>query len=392
MRIGIIFTADIRLAGTTVRFERYREGFRRLGHDSVIVCTEEAAIGFPWADVQVPNLTVLRDPELWSSLRLDTALVLTWLGMPDVLNAIRPHVRYLVSLSDSDGVVGIRVFPRQLLGRMLVQQPHLLNRLRAAGWWFRQYLWAFKREDEPVRTSACLADRIVFYSPRAGKNMQAFFDYHQEPSLGERLLIAPYPLDNTFVNAPMPAQRENQIVAIGRWDDPQKDARLLSRAVARYLRAGGRWKLALVGSNGEKPFRPLISSYPQLVEYRGVVPQVEVADLLGRSRILLSTSRWESGPIVASEALVRGCSVIGPDSVPSFSQFCRDGCGTPFAARTPRAVATALTEETQAWDAGRRDPERIAGRWREYFTPEAICRCILEGQPCGSRMADLVHA
>jgi glycosyltransferase involved in cell wall biosynthesis len=222
--------------------------------------------------------------------------------------------------------------------------------------------------------------------------LQAFFDYHQEPSLGERVLIAPYPLDHTFVNAPMPAKREDQIIAIGRWDDPQKGARLLSRAVARYLRAGGSWKFVLIGSNGEKPFRPLISAYPQLVEYRGVVPPAEVADLLGRSRILLSTSRWESGPIVASEALVRGCSVIGPYSVPSFCQFCRDGCGTSFAVRTPQAVATALTDEIKAWDAGWRDPARIAGRWKGYFTSEAVCRRILDGQPCGSRMADVVPA
>lgn len=392
MRIGIIFTVDTRLTSTTVRFERYQEGFRRLGHDSVIVCTRKAAIDFPWADVQVPNLTTLRDPTLWSSLRLDAALVLTWLEMADVMSAIRPHVRYLVSLSDSDGVVGVRVFPRQLLGRMFVQQPQPLNRLRAAGWWIRQYLWAYKRVDEPVRISARLADRIVFYSPRAGRNLRAFFDYHQVPSLGKRVLIAPYPLDTAFVSTPMPAQRENQIVAIGRWDDPQKDVGLLCRSITRYLRAGGSWKFLLLGSNGEKPFLPLISAYPQLVEYRSVVPQPEVADLLGRSRFLLCTSRWESGPIVASEALVRGCSVIGPDSIPSFSQFCRDGCGTSFSVRTPQAVVTALTDEIHAWDAGRRDPVRIAGRWKDYFTPESVCRSILDGQQCSSLITDVVYS
>ncbi len=392
MRIGIIFTADTRLSGTTVRFERYLEGFRRLGHDAVIVCTRKAAIGFPWADIQVPNLTALRDPGLWSSLRLDAALVLTWLCMPDVMSAIRPHVRYLVSLSDSDGVVGVRVFPRQMLSRMLAQQHQPLNRLRATGWWVRQYLWAYKRVDEPVLSSARLADRIVFYSPRAGRNLQEFFDYQQVPSLGERILIAPYPLDTSFVNAPMPAQRENQIVAIGRWGDPQKDAGLLSRAITRYLRSGGSWKFVLLGSNGERFFRPLIGAYPQMVEYRGVVPQPEVADLLGRSRILLCASRWESGPIVASEALVRGCSVIGAESIPSFSQFCRDGCGTSFSFRTARAVVAALTDEIHAWDAGRRDPVRIAGRWNEYFTPEAVCRSILDGQQCGSRVANVVYS
>jgi hypothetical protein len=182
----------------------------------------------------------------------------------------------------------------------------------------------------------------VLYSPGAGTNLQAFFNYHQVPSLGKRVLIAPYPLDTAFVNAPMPAKRENQVVAIGRWDAPQKDARLLSRVIARYLRDGGSWKFVLIGSNGE--------------------------------------------------TLVRGCSVIGPDSIPSFSQFCRDGCGTPFTVRTPQVVVTALTDEIQAWDAGRRDSTCIARRWKEHFTPEAICRSILDGQSCGSRRADVVHA
>ena len=100
----------------------------------------EAAEGFEWADVSVPTPAGLRDPALYAGLRLDAALVLTWLGLPDIMAAARPHVRHLISLSDSDGVIGVRVFPARVLSRMVLVQSNFGDRLRTAGWWLRQYL------------------------------------------------------------------------------------------------------------------------------------------------------------------------------------------------------------------------------------------------------------
>src|SRR5262245_30927908 len=100
MRIGIVWPDTDRLAGLSIRFDRYREGFRRLGHEAVMIGTAEAAEGCNWADVSVPTPAALRDPALYAGLRLDAALVLTWLGLPDIMAAARPHVRHLISLSD----------------------------------------------------------------------------------------------------------------------------------------------------------------------------------------------------------------------------------------------------------------------------------------------------
>jgi hypothetical protein len=104
--------------------------------------------------------------------------------------------------------------------------------------------------------------------------------------------------------------------------------------------------------------------------------------LFNQSRILLSTSRWESGPIVAAEAVLRGCSVVGAQSIPGFRQFSDTGCGTVFATHSPRAIASAVREEARAWRDGRRDPEVIAAAWRGYFTPRQVCAQLL-----GSLMA-----
>jgi hypothetical protein len=110
------------------------------------------------------------------------------------------------------------------------------------------------------------------------------------------------------------------------------------------------------------------------------VSQSGIVELLGRSRVLLSTSRWESGPIVASEALLRGCSLVGPNSIPSFRHFCEGGaCGTTFAARTGPAVGVALDQETRAWEGGARDARDIAATWKNRFTADTICRQVLTG-------------
>jgi glycosyltransferase involved in cell wall biosynthesis len=377
MRIGIVWPDPTPLAVLSIRFERYREGFRRLGHEAIVVSTAAAAEGL--ADVSVPTLAALRDPALYAGLRLDAALVLTWLGLPDIMAAARPHVRHLISLSDSDGVIGVRVFPARLLSRMVLVQSNFGDRLRTAGWWLRQYLGIYRGVDRGLVESGRLADRIVVFSPGAKENLRRFFSHHGEEALVGRIVVAPFPVGDDFERNPVSTDREDRVIAIGRWDDPQKGVGLLVAGLERYLRAGGRWRFTLLGRGGENVFRSLLATFPDRVEYRGAVAQDEVAALLGRARVLLSTSRWESGPIVASEALLRGCSLVGPASIPSFAQFCGAESGTTFARRSARAVAAALSAEAEAWATGQRDPAAIAARWQGYFTPEAVCRRVLDG-------------
>jgi glycosyltransferase involved in cell wall biosynthesis len=376
-----VWTADVPLRATTVRFERYLAGFEALGHEAVMVSTARAAEGFDRAGVTVPALASLRDPALWASLGLDAALVVTWLvGRADVLTAMRPHVGLLLSLTDSDGVVGVRVFPRMLFGRMWWSNRRFRDRVGAAGWWLRQYLGMSAGIDREVLAGAALTDRLVVYSPGAARNLRSFLEYHGASELGARVMVAPYPVADDFERLPVSARREDQVVAIGRWWDPQKDAPLLAATIRRYLQRGGRWRFVVIGCGGTELFGPLERQYPGRVVLRGVVPPAEVADVLGRSNVLLSTSRWESGPIVASEALLRGCSLVGPSSIPSFCHFSRDGeYGTTFAARTAGAVAEALVQEEGAWARRAREPATIAGAWQGCFTPATVCRQLLEG-------------
>jgi glycosyltransferase involved in cell wall biosynthesis len=101
-----------------------------------------------------------------------------------------------------------------------------------------------------------------------------------------------------------------------------------------------------------------------------------------RSRALLLTSRWESGPLVLNEALASGCTVIGPADVPSVLDACDGGeFGTAVRRRSAAAFADAIRVELARWEQGKRDPAAIAERWRPRFDPADVCRRLLAYQP-----------
>src|SRR5262249_15170788 len=103
MRIGLVWNTFTRLADSSIRYERYVRGFRALGHEVITVAPGKTGEDFAEEVHRLPNPEALFCPDLWSGLRLDAVFLPTWLGMADLLAAIRPHVRHLISLADSDG-------------------------------------------------------------------------------------------------------------------------------------------------------------------------------------------------------------------------------------------------------------------------------------------------
>ena len=196
----------------------------------------------------------------------------------------------------------------------------------------------------------------------------------------DRIAVIPYPVDECYLHGEAPAVRERRLVAVGRWDDPQKDAPLLAATIRRVLAADPEVAFDLVGPGGERPFGDLCRRRPRVV-YHGAQPPEVVAGLLRRGRSLLLSSRWESGPIVANEALCVGCTLVGPARVPSFEAFCRGGrYGTVSRGGSAQALAAAVLDEMRAWDDGKREAAVIAATWRPRFDPRTVCRQLLH--PC----------
>ena len=141
--------------------------------------------------------------------------------------------------------------------------------------------------------SAERANVIAVGNAHAKVCLNRFFAYHHRPDLAAKLAVIPYPVDECFLRGAVPRERQRRLVAVGRWDDPQKDAALLAAAVSRVLKARGSLSFVLVGRGGERVFGPLCARHPQ-VKYLGVQPPDAVAALLRDSRALLMSSRWKA--------------------------------------------------------------------------------------------------
>jgi glycosyltransferase involved in cell wall biosynthesis len=378
MRVGLIWAAPAPLTRITVRYERYLRGFRALGHDPVTVCFAAAAEGYAEPVAVAPGEAALRDPEFYRPLRLDAAAVITWLGLPEVVGALKRVCPWVVSVADSDGQVSARVHPRATLARCVLQHRGWLTRASAANYWLRRYLFGAGRLERDLLDSAERADLVAINSPQARGHLTAFFRHHGRPELAARVAVVPYPVDECYLSGEVSAARERRVVAVGRWDDPQKDAPLLAAAVERVRAADPAVGFDLIGPGGDDAFDRLCRRHPRVV-YHGRLAPAAVAALLRNARSLLLSSRWESGPIVANEALSLGCTLIGPAEIPTLREFCEGGrYGTACRVRSATSLAAAALAEVRAWDDGRRDPLAVAAAWRPRFDPQAVCRQLLE--------------
>jgi glycosyltransferase involved in cell wall biosynthesis len=181
------------------------------------------------------------------------------------------------------------------------------------------------------------------------------------------------PVAEVYTQADLPAGREKLVVAVGRWDLAAKDAPLLAKALDRFLAERPDHRAVIVGSGGEGRFGAT-------VERVGHLSQTELAPLLARARIVVTSSRWESYSLSSHEGLAMGCTVVGPVLQPLRDIVAAGDFGTTATRRDAAGLASALSYEAAAWDAGRRDPLATAGYWRPRLAIGAV----------GRRYADLL--
>jgi glycosyltransferase involved in cell wall biosynthesis len=381
MRIALVWTQDLRLVDITVRQELYVRGFEALGHEVTTVCSCQAAEGFPYRVDAIETPSALADPCFWRGKSYDVAVMICWHRMADILSAIRAAGIRTIALADSDGRVSIRAHPRARWEAMVLYQPRWDLKLRATKHWLQLYLFRSRRLDGPILESAQESDVLVFGTGQARVQFRHLLNYYGRGDLDRKVAIAPYPVHERFCTRPIRAAKKDQIVAIGRWDDPQKDAGLLARALRLFLKQNGHTQVLILGRGGATWFGPLARRFSQ-VRYLGVQSPETVENVLAESRAIVFSSRWESGPIAAWEALALGCTVIGT-SIPNLRSICAaEQFGRVSPSRRPSDLAGAIGREMAAWESGRRNPEAIAHGWQARLHPKAVCATLLEALAC----------
>jgi hypothetical protein len=377
LRIGLVWAGSSRLTDISVRYERFVLGLETLGHLPQVIAPAETLEGFVGPSLPCRRED-LADRRFWHQLGLDAAIIINWLALPEILAAIQAEVPAVVALADSDGLVGARAFPRQTWKRTIAQHRDAVTKLKAAKYWLQQYLYDYKRVDAPKLRAAECADAIVVPCEQAVGNLRHFFACHgRDADLGPKVVAVPYPVDGVFLTGPVPEQRQDRLVAVGRWDDPQKDGRLLFCTLRLVVRLRPSVEALIYGPAGERWFGGKQWAGSK-VRYMGVHPPADIAAALRSSRSLVVSSRWEGAPVVVNEALASGCTLVGPAEVPALSSVCRQGpYGTLFARRSARCFAAAVVAELEAWDRGHRHPRQIAEFWRPHFDPVRVCQQLV---------------
>lgn len=378
MKIALVWNGPVTLDRISFRHENYLAGWSALGHDAVLVTARELAGTFAGRTHLVPNREALEQVETWRAVAAEVAVGVTWHRMSGMLAAIRAAGTRVVAIADSDGQIGFAAHPRISWVRIGAYQPTLFGRLRALRYFCRRFAASARRRDpEELEfiASTRASDRIVLGSLPAIACFARFLRQQGAPELATRLREVPFAVPDFFCASPVQA-KEDRVVAIGRWSDPQKDAPLLAAALTQFFALRRSTEVVLFGADSESAFGDLARREPRL-RLAGVQEPDVVSGTLATSRSALFSSRWETGPHAATEALALGATLVSPP-MPNLEGMIDGGrFGTLAGNRKPAALANALNEELSTWDAGRRDAATIATHWRARLAPAAVCRRLL---------------
>jgi glycosyltransferase involved in cell wall biosynthesis len=259
---------------------------------------------------------------------------------------------------------------------MTYLRPTLRGKLGATKYWLERFLVRAGAEHRHLIENVAAADVTTLAGEGAVAEFQRLLRRLGAGHLADRVAWLPYPVPDAFCSERVAAERPNRVIAVGRWDSPQKNAGLLA-ATVRRLSGARRTEVLIVGKGGSERFARLAREVPT-VRVLGVQPRECIRELLAGCRAVLIPSRWESGPIVASEMLTLGGTVVGTP-IPNLLGMTAGGrFGRVSRRHTAAGLAAAVAAEMAAWDSGERDPAAIADYWRAIVSPAGVARRMLE--------------
>ena len=380
MRVALVWNGEVPLDRISFRHENYLSGMAALGHEAFLVTARELAGSFGGPLELVPTRRALEDPGTWRAIGADAALSVTWHRMSTMLRALGAAGTRTIALADSDGQVGFAAHPRISWLRIAAYQTGPLGRLRAALYFGRRFAdSALRRDPEELEflASTRASDRVILGSDPAIRCFARFLRQQHARELVSRLRAVPFAVPEAFCERPLTAKHD-RVVAIGRWSDPQKDAPLLSAALEQFFRARTESEVVVFGADAEPAFGALAKREPRL-RLAGIQEPHTIAEAIAASRVLLLTSRWETGPHVATEALALGATLVSVPMPNLDGMIERGRFGTAAGRRRPEVLAAALAAELALWDRGVRRPQEIAATWRSRLSPRAVCAAMLAG-------------
>ena len=366
--------------------------FRKLGIDSRFVAYGPGRTSGE-EPIELCSPAEMENASWWQQWKLRGVVLTSWAAprYEPIARAIKQSGAILIMRMDSDGLKS----PRQDFWRFLYFQYYFhrdnqrkLPLFQAVGKTLAFRLFPTLYE-KPMLRHFEHADIILIESPLAREALARFFCTVGRSHLVSRLRMVSWPARGEVRFDPA-SQKQKQIIAVGRWQTCQKDAPTLLQVLRQALVQQVDYTAFLVGP-GEQLLAKLMQDLPTSVKNRirvcGSIPFEEVQKHYQTSQVILFTSRFEGFPFAASEALLAGCTLVGPGTIPAFNYICSLNSGSASLSRRPHDLADALMLEIGKWTTGERNPFQLSDFWQRHLSETAVAKAIL--QSGGHQVEDL---
>ena len=351
--------------------------------DTGLLCRSLQALGaesravmpLPAREDDVPDAPLVRVPlrrlksaAWWRAQKLDGVMLYSW-GDPrytGVARAIhRAGIRLVIHYDANCELHGHLQRPGGAVKRLFNRvKDTLINRMRAVHLGYADAITT-----TPANRSAFLHD----------------------PAYGERIAAKcvemPCPVSPVFQR--MDIEKERLFVAVGKWSDVvNKRPEMLMATLDAYYATTDAAEMCDTEVYGlptpemEAWHAALPPHVQPHVHLMGNVDHATLCRAYNRARACLCTSYAEGTHNASLEAHCCGAAVVCPNRPVHLCNviwYTHDGGGTVSAEDTPQSLAAALQAESAAWDAGLRDPARIAAAWRPKVLPECTLPKLFPG-------------
>ncbi|MFA7345883.1 MAG: glycosyltransferase family 4 protein [Terrimicrobiaceae bacterium] len=372
MRVGILLPKAFR--PYSIDFDGYAAEMAGAGHEPVVICPANERPDFPFRVVCYGEGRASH-PDFWKDLGLERVICMTWFKHPEIFQAMRAANARAITRADSDGLVSARVFPAAAFLRCVHAHHGPVDFLKRLRHWLRRYFFLWRQDDAEVLRVMDLSDRVVVETRGFLGNFGKFLRFHHRDDLLARFSVVPHSVPDVFVGGEVSEAPRKTVFCSGRWDDDQKNAALLGACIPLILRGRADVDFLVAGHGVSGAFRRLAGL--DRVRLIGMLPRETLPAVLAGCRFLLSSSRWESHPIGALEALCCGCTAVATP-VPGFQDIVQGGrYGSLCGSHSPSSLARAALDELHLWDEGKRHPREIASHWRGKVNNKVVVAQLL---------------
>jgi len=224
-----------------------------------------------------------------------------------------------------------------------------------------------------------LSDGAIIESPDALSNLNYFLTAWGRSDLVKKTHFVPNPVSPDYMQGEV-GGKEKLVVSFGRWDDyRQKNTKVMVETSVAFLAKRSDYRFIIFGG-GTENVKVLLSTAPETVKARievlGYVEHSFIRQVLAKAKMFFVPSRWESFSIASGEALCMGCSVVGTPVEALRYLSMQGSTGTIAATFDKTAILAALLQDTEKWDCGMYDPEKIAAYWRPKLDRRNIAKIL----------------